>query len=214
MNLANRLEQCYTGALYDVLRAMGYAQQILPPTIRPLDLSRPLAGPVYTVSGYYDDTLDAHTTLLQWTGLLSKAPSGSVVICQPNDSVLAHMGELSAETLQLRGVRGYIVDGGCRDSAFIAQIGFRVWCRYFTPRDVVGKWVADGLGEPITIGEVTIHSGDYVLADRDGVVIIPASVAEEVITRTEEVLRTESAIRAAIRRGVDPQEAYLTFGSF
>lgn len=209
-----RLEACYSGAVYDVLRALGHPNQVLPTDIRPLDPTRSLAGKIYTVSGHNDPTLDAHKTLLEWTGLLSKAPRGSVVICQPNDDQLAHMGELSAETLTLRGVRGYIVDGGCRDSGFILKLGFRVWCRYFTPRDVVGRWVADGFGEPIVIGGVTIRTGDYVLADRDGVVIIPGELAADVVARTEAVLATENKVRTAILNGVDPQEAYLRHGKF
>ena len=212
--LSNRLEKCYSGAVYDVLRAIGYEQQTLPKEIRPLDIDKKLAGQVYTVSGHYDDALDPHETLLQWTGLLSKAPKGSVVICQPNDDTLSHMGELSSETLQLRGIRGYIVDGGCRDSDFINRIGFKVFCKYFTPVDVVGRWVADGFGKPINIGGVAIHTGDYVMGDRDGVVIIPGKIAEEVIEKTEEVLRTESLVRKAILEGVDPQEAYLKYGKF
>jgi len=212
--LADRLANCYSGAVYDVLRALGHANQVLPNTLRPLDPAHKLSGRIYTVSGHYDDTLDAHETLLAWTGLLSKAPEDSVVICQPHDSTLAHMGELSAETLQRRGVRGYMVDGGCRDSEFIASIGFPVFCRYFTPRDIVGRWVADGFGLPIVIGEVTIESGDYVLADRDGVVIIPSAIALQVVERTETVIQTESLVRKAIMEGVDPQQAYLQFGKF
>jgi regulator of RNase E activity RraA len=212
--LADRLEQCYSGAVYDVLRAMGYPNQVLPPTLCPLDPTRKLAGRIYTVSGHANPTLDAHETLLAWTGLLSKAPGGSVVLCQPNDSTLSHMGELSAETIALRGVRGYIVDGGCRDSDFILNIGFRVWCRYFTPRDIVGRWIADTYGEPITIGDVSIKTGDYVIADRDGVVIIPANMAERVVAETEVVLQTESLVRKAILEGVDPQEAYMQYGKF
>ncbi len=212
--LGDRLSECYSGAVYDVLRAMGYPDQTLPNNIRPLEIGQKMAGPVYTVSGRYDDTLDGHETLLQWTGLLSKAPKGSVVICQPNDDTLAHMGELSAETLQLRGIKGYIVDGGCRDSAFINKIGFKVFCKYYTPVDVVGRWVADGFEVPIQIGKVIINSRDYVMADRDGIVIIPLKIAEEVISRTEEVLRTESLVRKAIMSGVDPQEAYLKYGKF
>jgi 4-hydroxy-4-methyl-2-oxoglutarate aldolase len=53
-----------------------------------------------------------------------------------------------------------------------------------------------------------------VLADRDGIVIVPAEVAEQVVTRTEEVLQTESLVRKAILQGVDPQEAYLAYGKF
>jgi regulator of RNase E activity RraA len=193
---------------------MGHPNQVLPPTIRPIDPERKLAGQVWTVQGRVDEMLEPHETLLQWTRLLSRAPAHHVVICQPNDSTLSHMGELSAETLQLRGVRGYIVDGGCRDSAFIANIGFRVFCRYFTPRDIVGRWVADAFGEPIAIGGVTIRTGDYVMADRDGIVIVPGELAEAVITRTEEVLRTENLVRKAILAGADPEQAYLEYGKF
>ncbi|MDC0936389.1 hypothetical protein OAS39_08885 [Pirellulales bacterium] len=145
---------------------------------------------------------------------MSKAPSGSVVVCQPNDSTLAHMGELSAETLQFRGVRGYIVDGGCRDSDFILRIGFPVFCRYFTPVDVVGKWKTTSFGEPIQIGDVEIRTGDYVSADRDGIVVIPEAQVEEVVSKTAQVLRTESLVRKAILEGVDPTEAYLQHGKF
>jgi regulator of RNase E activity RraA len=210
----DRLEKCYSGAVYDTLRAMGFPDQLLPQAIRPLDPTRVLAGKIFTVNGHMDLTLDAHTTLLEWTKLLSRAPGGSVVVCQPNDSTLAHMGELSSETLTYRGVRGYIVDGGCRDSSFILKIGFRVWCRYFTPRDVVGRWVADGFGEPIIIGGVKIRTGDYVMADRDGAVIIPQEIIADVTDRVEEVLRTENKVRTAILKGVDPVDAYLQYRKF
>jgi regulator of RNase E activity RraA len=214
VNLDDRLEKCYTGAVYDVLRASGRPDCVLPSSVRPLDPTRKLAGKIYTVSGHVDGSMDAHQTLLAWTALLSKAPRDSVIVCQPNDSTLAHMGELSAETLTFRGIRGYIVDGGCRDSEFILRIGFRVWCRYFTPVDVVGRWVADSFGEPITIGNLTIRSGDYALADRDGVVIIPGAQAEEIVAKTEQVMQTENLVRKAILQGVDPQEAYLKYGKF
>jgi regulator of RNase E activity RraA len=124
------------------------------------------------------------------------------------------MGELSSETLVYKKVLGYIVDGGCRDSAFIENLGFPVFCKYFTPVDVVGKWAATALGEPIQVGEVTLLTGDYVLADRDGVVIIPAAIAAEVVQETEEVLRKENLVRKAILQGIDPVQAYLQYGKF
>jgi regulator of RNase E activity RraA len=212
--LTARLERCYTGALYDVLRDMGQAACVLPPAIRPLDPTRRLAGPIYTVSGRTQANITVHETILQWTGLLSQAPAGSVIVCQPNDQTLAHMGELSAETLQFRGVRGYIVDGGCRDTDSILHIGFPVFCRYSTPQDIAGRWIADRFGEPITIGEVAIYAGDYALGDRDGVVILPAEMAEEAIRRTEAVMQTENQVRKAILQGIDPREAYRQYGKF
>src|SRR4051812_15330440 len=93
MELTSRLQKCYAAAVHDVLRAMGQAQCVLPHTIKPLDPARKLAGEIYTVSGYMDQTRDAHDTLVQWTGLLSRAPSGKVMVCQPNTHMVALMGE-------------------------------------------------------------------------------------------------------------------------
>ena len=214
MDLVARLENIYTGVAHDVMRGMGLSNFTLPKEIRPLFPEQTLAGVVATVSGRVDTSADAHTTLYEWTGLLSRARPDTVLICQPNDDVIAHMGELSAETLKLKGVRGYVVDGGCRDVNFIIKLGFPVWYSYHTPRDVVGYWLPESFDEPITIGEVTIHSGDLVLGDRDGMVIIPKDRAEAVITAAEQAIATENQVRTAILGGVDPQEAYLKYGKF
>ncbi len=210
----DRLEQCYSGAVYDVLRMMGRPDQVLPRTIRPMDPKRPLAGRIFTMSGHADSTLDDHTTLLSWTSMLSRAPGGSIVVCQPNDDTLSHMGELSAETFVYKGVKGYLCDGGCRDTVKIEETGLRVWFRYQTPRDIVGRWVPERMGEPVVIGGVAIRTGDYLMADRDGAVIIPQEIVEEVTTKVEEVLRTENKVRTAILQGVDPVEAYLQYRKF
>ena len=199
--------------MFDVLRAKAFPPD--PSAIHPpLNLSHRLAGPVFTIEGRRDNSLDAHASLLRWCELLSTAPPNTVLVCQPNDHTLAYMGELSAETLLHKKVLGYIVDGGCRDSAFIETLGFPVFCKYFTPVDVVSKWAVTALGGAIQIGEVTVSTGDYVLGDRDGVVVIPAAIASEVVQQTEEVLRTENLVRKAILQGVDPVQAYLRYGKF
>lgn len=214
MNYPERLEQCYSGAVFDVLREKGYPNQALPHGITPLNPAWKLAGPVFPVGGRRNTNLSVHETILEWTTFLSKAPSGHVVICQPGDQTMAHMGELSSETLLKRGVRGYIVDGGTRDSANILDIGFRVFCRYTTPSDIAGKWVMDNLGQPIQIGGLTIKVGDYVMADRDGVVLIPQAIVGEIVQETEDVMKRENLVRKAILEGMDPREAYLKHGKF
>jgi regulator of RNase E activity RraA len=214
LSFSDRLQDCYTGAVFDVLRNMGYTNQVLPDNIRPIDLQHKIAGRVYTVEGQINKTLDKHTSLLKWCEMLSSAPSDFVMICQPNDHSVAHMGELSSETLSFKKVRGYIVDGGCRDSASIEKIGFPVFCKYFTPKDVVATWAVTALGKPIEIGGVKIETGDYVLADRDGVVIVPQAIIEQVVNATAEVLQTENLVRKAMLEGVDPVDAYLKYGKF
>jgi len=212
--LADRLAGCYTGVVYDVLRGRGITECILPPTILPLDLGMVAAGPVFTVRGLPDATVSPHETLLRWTELLSRAPKGHVVMVQGNDAERALMGELSAETLQFRGVRGYIVDGGCRDTAFIRRIGFPVFCDKATPRDIVGAWVPVAYDEPISFGQVVVRPGDYVLADCDGIVVVPRAMAEDVVDAATAAMATEDEVRAAILSGVDPQQAYLLHGKF
>jgi regulator of RNase E activity RraA len=213
-SLTDRLAACYSSAVHDVMVAAGLADFVLPRTIRPLTASMRLAGPVYTVSGRCHDGIEPHDTYLAWTGLLGSVPAGHVLVCQPNDDELAHMGELSAETLDLRGVRGYIVDGGCRDVEFIRERRFPVFCRYMTPTDIVARWLPEGAGEPIRIGDVGLATGDYVLADDDGVVVLPQARAEEIVAATEAVMASENQVREAIRGGMDPQAAYLKYRKF
>jgi len=66
----------------------------------------------------------------------------------------------------------------------------------------------------VTIGDVTISTGDWLLGDRDGVVVIPRALAEETIAKTEAVALTENKVRDAIRGGMDPVDAYLKYRKF
>ena len=212
--LRSKLESCYTGAVYDVLSSRGVKDCVLPVEIVPITAGETIAGPAFTMTGHREDGLDKHETLLAWTGFLSRVPKDSVVVIQPNDLQLSHMGELSAETLKLRGVRGVVVDGGCRDTRFIEQLGFSVFCRYKTPADVGGRWIVDDLDCGIEIGGIQISPGDWVLGDADGVVIIPANLVEDVAAQAVEIMQTESLVRKAILDGADPQDAYLEHRKF
>lgn len=211
--ISQRLQRCYTGVVHDTLRAMGLRNFTLPPELRPLMPERALAGPAFTLRGKVQ-SCDAHETLLAWTGLLSQAPTGSIWTSQPNDRVVAHMGELSGETLKNKGVRGCVVDGFIRDTQFLLDLGFQCWSRGFTPRDVVGHWLPDATEVEIRIGEVDIAPGDYLLGDRDGMVRVPAGKVEEVIAASEAAITQENLVRKAILQGVDPQQAYLRYGKF
>ncbi len=212
--LSDRLAGCYTGVVHDVMRAMGLYEFTLPPELRPILPELPLAGPAFTIEGNVVSGADAHETLLAWTGLLSQAPSGSVWVCQPNDRLVAHMGELSAETLKNRGVRGCIADGFIRDVNFLIAIGFQAWSRGFTPRDIVGHWLPTTTNSPIVIGDVAIAPGDFMLGDRDGLIRVPKALAETVVDKAEAATIAENLVRKAILAGADPQQAYLKYGKF
>ena len=213
-NLTDRLEACFASAVHDVLREMGHGECVLPPEIRLMDPSRRLAGEIYTVQGQLDMTLSRHESLLLWSRVLSRVPGGKVVVCQPNTRMVALMGELSAHALMAKGTRGYIVDGHARDVEQLLDMGFPIAADLATPADIVERWRYTALGEPITIGRVTIRSGDYAVVDRDGAVIVPQELAEEAVTRTEAVMATESDMRKAIIDGMDAEEAYLKYGKF
>jgi regulator of RNase E activity RraA len=212
--LTKRLSACYTGVVHDVMRDMGLKNFTLPAELRPILPDVRLAGPVFTIEGRVDAAADAHQTLIEWTGLMSKAKPGHIWVSQPNDRVVAHMGELSGETLKGKGVLGCLVDGYVRDVDFLLKMGFQTWARGFTPRDIVGHWLPTGFDVPIIIGDVTIGSGDFLIADRDGAICVPRDVAQKVVEAAEVAISTESQVRKAILEGVDPQEAYLRFGKF
>lgn len=212
--ITERLSTCYSGVVHDVMRAMGLANFILPREITPLMPEKTLCGPVFTIEGCSDKTADPHQTLLDWTGLLSKAKPGHIWVSQPHDDTIAQMGELSAETLQRKGVLGCVLDGGARDTHFLMDLGFQTWRRFHTPRDVVGRWRPTGFDVPIHIGDVLIQPGDYLLGDRDGMVRVPRALAAEVTEKSVEAMQTENKVRTAILAGTDPQEAYLQYGKF
>jgi len=209
-----RLEALYTSIIHDVLRDDGMGHQVLPSDIRPLMDGVTAAGAAFPVSGRLDSTISGDDSLLAWTELLSVAPEGSIIVLQANDDNYAHMGELSAETLLGRGVRGFVTDGGTRDVKLVRELGFPLWCRYVTPSDIVGRWTVDAMGDPVTIGAATIAAGDWVLADDDGVVVIPADAAERVVTEAERLVATEDTVREAIRGGMSPKDAYLEHRKF
>ena len=212
--LTEHLATCYTCVVHDVMRAMGLRNFTLPPEITPLMPETVLCGPAFTIEGRPADAADAHETLLAWTGLLSKAPSGHIWVCQPHTHDLAQMGELSAETLKNKGVLGCVLDGLARDTQFLMDIGFQTWRRGHTPKDIVGRWLPIGTGHVIHISGVAIANGDFLLGDRDGMVRIPRDIVAEVTNKSVLAMQTESKVRTAILAGTDPQEAYLQYGKF
>lgn len=196
------------------MRARGCRNFTLPPQITPLQPEVTLCGPAWTVEGRVDETADTHETLLQWTGLLSKAKPGHIWVAQPHTHAIAQMGELSAETLQAKGVLGCVIDSALRDANFIMELGFPCWRTHNTSRDIAGHWLPVASETAIYIGEVLVQPGDWLHGDRDGMVRIPANILGKVLGEAEEAMQTEIKVRLAIRAGADPQEAYLEHRKF
>ncbi len=215
LNLIQRLANIpYTGALSDILDERGFRNQVLPPEIQSLEPGTTLAGRALTILGEPSLNMDPETIFLPFLRMLGDVRPGDVLVSEPRDSAAAHLGELSSETAKFRGARGAVIDGGARDTDYIRKLGFPLFARYKTPRDIAGRWRLVDYNVPIKIGAVHINPGDFILGDQDGVIVIPRAEAEEVITLAEQVVATENQVRKAILEGVHPVDAFNQFGRF
>ena len=212
--VCRRFSVIYTGAIADVLDEMGYRNQVLPSDIQGLTRDQRVAGVALTLEGEPTASVDPEEVYIPLLEMLGRLSDGDVIVSQPHDNVSAHIGELSAETAKFRGARGAVIDGGARDVDYILRLGFPVFCRYRTPSDVVGRWKLVSVGRPISIGAVTIRRGDFVVGDRDGVLVIPQEITPQVLQKSEEVVGTENLVRKAVLQGVHPVDAYRKYGRF
>ena len=215
-NLPRRFARIYTAAITDVMDEMGLLRQTLPSAIQPLTPGMRVAGYAFTARGraHKGSPRDRDATLRRFLEMIGAAPSDSVLVLASNDTAAAHFGELSMEWFRRRKVRGAIIDGATRDAAPIGRVGFPTFVRYRTPQDSVPRWRVSDWGQPLTIGGVRVSLGDIVVADLDGVVVVPRRVAHEVLTRCEKLVGTENKVRAAVKRGMTPLDAYQKFGAF
>jgi regulator of RNase E activity RraA len=212
-----RFAAIYTAALADILDARGFHEQTLSPSIQPLERGMRLAGPAYTVAGRpasNPDTTSYDEAIRKVLGMLGDVTEGHVAVYACGQDVSAHLGELSVTSLKARGVVGCVLDGGCRDVRFILEQSFPVFSRFVTPEDSTWRWELEATQVPVTVGSVRVEPGDWVVGDDDGVVVVPAAIAEDVLAEAEEKAATESEIRAAVRDGMAPLEAYERFGTF
>jgi 4-hydroxy-4-methyl-2-oxoglutarate aldolase len=214
-DLAARANALYTAAIADILDRRGLTAQTLPSELVPLRHGMRLAGPAYPIKGRPASGADYDTSLRKVLAMLGSVPAGHVSVYETGDRETAHLGELSVTSLKARGVAGAVIDGGCRDVAMIVGEDFPVFSRFTTPQDSTGRWEVVEHGDVVLeIGGVSVARGDWIVADHDGIVVIPGNVAEDVITAAEEKAATENEIRAAVRAGTTPLDAYERYGTF
>lgn len=204
----------YTAAVADVLDGLGLLRQTLPPAIGPLRPGMRLEGPAFAVEGRPHEGMEYDSSIRRILELLGAVPAGHVPVYATGDDASAQFGELSATALAAKGCPGVVLDGGTRDVDFLVEAGFPVFCRHVTPQDSVPRWEVTGWGHAIEIGGVRVETGDWLVADADGVVVVPAARRDEVLARAREVVGTENEVREAVRGGMAPLEAYDRFGKF
>jgi 4-hydroxy-4-methyl-2-oxoglutarate aldolase len=133
----------------------------------------------------------------------------AVEVLQPGDVLLVScssectdgaFGELLATSLQARGARGAVLDMGCRDAHEITEMRFPLWSRAISAKGTV-KASIGSVNVPVVCAGVIVHPGDVVVADDDGVAIVPRAEAEKVVKAGEERERKEAASRARLAKG-------------
>jgi 4-hydroxy-4-methyl-2-oxoglutarate aldolase len=212
--LARRFSAIYTGAITDVLDKHGFLNQTLPVELAPLRPGMRTAGPAWPIEGRPEPGIEYDTSIRKILEMLGAVPADHVAVYQTHDRSSAHLGELSVTSLKARGCAGAVIDGGCRDVQYILKEDFPVFARHTTPEDCVPRWRLVDYNAAVTIGGVRIAPGDYVVADLDGIVVVPGRVLDEMLDEAEAVVSTESDIRQAVREGVLPLDAYERYGTF
>ena len=216
--LGPRFLRLYCGAISDVLDDLGYTGQVMSPSIVGLRPRARVAGPAFTMRGQSVRTKDreqGRELLRPLLKVLDSLPSGCVVVSEAGqDAVCAAWGELCATTALSRGCTAAVIDGGCRDTELILNTDFEVFCRFRTPIDSVGRWTIQSWNEPVTVGGVRVHPGDYVVGDNDGVVVIPADLTLRVLEEAERVSSTEDDVRRHVSEGHGAGAAFDQFGRF
>jgi regulator of RNase E activity RraA len=188
-----------TATVSDALDACG-----LPPGqggLRPMWGSPTLAGFAVTVE--LEPFTGEHGGPHILTGAVAGAgPHDVIVVTTGGRTDVSSWGGIVSVGAALRSVRGVVTDGACRDVAQARELGFPVFARASVPATARGRLQQKSTGEPIRLGAVPVRLGDVVLADEDGVVVVPRERAAEVLANGQSLADRESVIEAEVRAGV------------
>ncbi|WP_405529618.1 4-carboxy-4-hydroxy-2-oxoadipate aldolase/oxaloacetate decarboxylase [Streptomyces canus] len=176
-----------------VSEAMGRTG-LLGPAVRPVQQGVRVAGTAVTVIGWPGDNLMIHAAVEQC------GEGDILVVTTTSPCTDGLFGELFATALQQRGVRGVVTNTGIRDTQELRDMGFAAWSRTVSSQGTV-KATGGSVNVPIAIDGQVIRPGDVILADDDGVVVVPRERVRETIERSEAREAKEAATRAAFMEG-------------
>jgi 4-hydroxy-4-methyl-2-oxoglutarate aldolase len=210
--LVERLEALYPAVVADCLDRLGYREQVLDPHIRPLFPTARVAGLAFTVNcvtidGVPENSDDHYKGELQAVDALRDGDVMVVSTCNGS-----YWGELLATAARYRGARGIVADAYARDTIALIDMEFPTFVAGISAYDSLGRIDVSALNVPITCGGVSIDAGDFVLADYDGVVIVPRAAAEDAIRAAEEKVAGENMVREKLAAGMPVWEAFRTYG--
>jgi len=195
--LLQELAQIPTGNLSDALGKIGSMDE----SIKPVFQEARMAGPAFTASLVPGDNLGAHIALNQ-------APAGSVLVLDAKGYCGGGLfGEIMSLAAQKRGLAGVVIDGACRDSQAITQMGYPVFSRAVNP----GGTVKESLGRinvPVSCGGVAVNPGDVVVGDADGVIVIPQDKMTEILAAAKKISLNEAKVMERLRAGESTMEIF------
>ncbi len=217
---AEALRQRYlkvdTATVADVLDVMGYPDYGLAPEFTPYPANAgKMAGWAYTIGG----------EMRPYTGsgdpdkmkAVDGLRPGEISVWGGAGEGVCFFGELIALGMKMRGCAGALIDGGIRDIHWIAKQKFPVYARYRTPVQSIGRWKVTAWQTPIdlpgaTVKRVVVHPGDFILADIDGAMVVPAALAASALTEAERLTATEVKIRAELDAGATLEQVLAKYG--
>jgi 4-hydroxy-4-methyl-2-oxoglutarate aldolase len=202
----------HTALIADVLDDFGHRRCWLGAEVAPLLPGGKLAGTAFTMRSQAVDELPAQ----RYVQLLAAFPRMSrgdvLVIATERDRRSGIWGELLSVAARARGVLGAVTDGLVRDVAQITALGFPVFGGGASPLDSAGRQEVVGVQTPIRIGDCEIAPGDLVIGDAMGVVVVPRSIASDVLQLARGRAGSEAGVRDALEAGRDIGEVFDEVG--
>lgn len=213
LELFARIEkQLYTAVICDSLDELGYRDQALREFIRPLSYEDSFAGwaRTFAYADVYHVPKDPYAREIE---AVDSILAGEVVIVSTASSLQnAPWGELLSTAARARGARGAVIDGLVRDVQKIQALGFPVFGRGIKPVDSKGRGMLIDYNVPIECAGVRVSPGDLIVADYDGVVVVPAEVVPAVIQLATEKVAKENGSRAELLSGAYLKDVFAKYG--
>ncbi len=213
LELFEKIERdLYTAVVSDALDELGYRDQAMSHSLRPLFPDVCLAGWARTIMCIDVDEIPDEPYAMEIEAIDSIL-TGEVAVISTGGSIRnAPWGELLSTASMARGARGAVVDGLVRDVKKIEKLGFSVFATGIKPVDSKGRGIVVDYNVPVSCGGVTVYPGDLVVGDYDGVVVIPADIAQEVLGRASEKASSENHSREELLRGAYLRDVYEKYG--
>ncbi|MGF7077671.1 RraA family protein [Mucilaginibacter sp. UYCu711] len=212
--------ELFTALVGDVLDKMGYLHQFLPASIKPLDLSMVVFGkamPVVEADVFGEQlSVSANPFLNKPFGLMFEALDSlledEVYICTGSSLRYALWGGLMSTRAMKLKASGAVLHGYSRDTNEVIRLGFPAFSMGTYAQDQGPRGKVIDYRVPIEIEKVLIKPGDIVYGDRDGVVIIPQLIQDEVFEKALEKARGEKEVLKALQAGMSTVDAFKKFG--